>query len=155
MMEEVSVLERSAWRISQGRRLVRLGVLLFLLGLLNGFFIHSAVLPILARSAHLLALMAGTWLVAIGAVWPMLTLSRFASGVGLGLATYSAFLGWLVYLFAALSGAGGMFPLASSNLRGLWAAETIVQIAMITVALAFFMLCMMLLAGLRKPGPPR
>lgn len=149
-MKETDVREGSAWRARQGRGLIQSGILLFLLGLLNGFFVHAAAFPLLARSAHLVALMSGIWLTALGAAWPMLGIARFASGIAFVLALYSAFLGWFAYLLAAFWGAGGMFPLASGSFKGTPTEERIIHGGLTTVAVAFITLCVMLLVGLRN-----
>src|SRR4051795_4821274 len=58
-----------------GRSLLRHGVVLFLLGLVTGRLVHSLALPRMGLASHLQGVMNGTFLVALGLVWPHLRLS--------------------------------------------------------------------------------
>ena len=66
---------RAANPTPYGDRLLRLGVLLFLLGLLTGFAIPALTNPRMGLTSHLEALMNGMFLVLLGLLWPRLALS--------------------------------------------------------------------------------
>ena len=57
-----------------GRRLLRYGIVLFLLGLATGRLVESVPLPRMGLSSHLQGVMNGTFLVVLGLVWPQLRL---------------------------------------------------------------------------------
>ena len=57
------------------RRLIWHGMFLFLLGLLVGFAEGQVTNPRMGLAAHLEGLMNGTFLIALGAVWPFVRLS--------------------------------------------------------------------------------
>lgn len=134
---------------SEWRWLVAAGIVLFVVGLSNGFVIHSSPLPRLSLSAHLVALMGAGFLLALGALWPRLNLSRRLSRAGSVLAVYGFAFGWMIYYAAAELRAGGMFPLMSGTVRAAPALEQAISLALLTVALALIGLCGIVLAGLR------
>lgn len=135
--------------LRHARWIQRSGVLLFLLGLFNGFFVHTQAVPDVVLAAHLVAIMGGTFLIAIGLLWSGLRLSRRASGAGCWLAVYGFFSGWLPYLLAGVAGIGGMFPLAAGPAQGTAAQEEFMGIACATAAMAVIGLCALILWGLR------
>jgi (hydroxyamino)benzene mutase len=139
----------SDWMSRHARWMQRLGVLLFLFGLFNGFFVHAQALPGVVLAAHLVALMSGTFLIAVGLLWPKLRLGYRASLIGFSLAAYGFYGGWLLYLVAGVSGVGGMFPLAAGPARGTPSQEGLMGIAFATVAIAMIGFCAFLLWGLR------
>ena len=59
-----------------GHRLIQLGIILFLAGLLTGFVIPLMANPRVGLSSHLEGVMNGLLLVALGVIWPRLTLGR-------------------------------------------------------------------------------
>jgi (hydroxyamino)benzene mutase len=139
----------SDWMLRHARWMQRLGALLFLAGLFNGFFVHSQALPGVVLAAHLVALMSGTFLIAIGVLWPKLRIGYRTSLIGLSLAAYGFYCGWILYLIAGLSGVGGMFPLAAGAARGTPLQEGLIGIAFATAALAMIGFCALVLWGLR------
>ena len=141
------------WLSRHARWLQRSGVTLFLLGLLNGFVVHQPVLPRVVLEAHVIALMSGIFLIAIGIVWSRLRFGRALSRVGVGAALYGFTAGWLVYLVAGITGTGGMFPLAAGGVRGSALYEGLVSMALASAALAMIGLCVLLLWGLRGRAP--
>ncbi len=135
------------------RALTQAGVALFLIGLITGFFIHGALLPRLALGAHLMAIMGGIFMIALGSIWPQLKLGSVELRIALGLAVYGLYAGWLVYLLASIWNAGGMFPLAVGQRGGTAFEEAFVMTSLMTVAGALIGLCLLLLWGLRRDSP--
>ena len=64
---------------NDAQRLLRAGALLFLLALLVGLAVPRFTVPRLALSTHLLGIMQGTFLIAVGLLWPRLSLTRAGS----------------------------------------------------------------------------
>jgi hydroxylaminobenzene mutase len=92
------------------------GVLLFLLGLLNGFAIPRLRSPRLGLSAHLTGVQSGTFLIAAGLLWPKLALAPAWSG-GLANALWvSLYAVWLSLLLAGVFGAGHGLPIAGQGM---------------------------------------
>jgi hydroxylaminobenzene mutase len=93
------------------------GVVLFLLGLLNGFTISLGRSPRLGLSAHLTAVQSGTFLIAMGLLWPYIDVPAgwsVITGSVLWISLYSL---WLALLLAGLFGAGRGLPIAGGGVR--------------------------------------
>lgn len=134
---------------AEPRVLAGAGVGLLIISLGNGFVIKALPLPRLAQSAHLVGLIGAVFLIALGALWPSLQCSGRLSRIGVALALYGFLGAWLMYFAAAATGTGGMFPMASRGIRGTPAAENLMSLAMLTVAIALFALCGVVPSGLR------
>jgi hydroxylaminobenzene mutase len=92
------------------------GVVLFLLGLLGGFAIPRLRSPRLGLSAHLTALQGGTFLIAVGLMWPRLTLGDMMSGLLANGLWVSIDLVWLSLLLAGVFGAGQGLSIAGQGM---------------------------------------
>lgn len=88
-------------------RLARHGVIVLLLGLLTGFVIAGFHNRHLGDVAHLVGLIGGFGVIALGLLWPRLNLGRFWSGAGAWVTASSMYLSWLG---AALRGGLGSGP---------------------------------------------
>jgi hydroxylaminobenzene mutase len=130
--------------------LIRLGAILFLLGLLVGLWIPHFAAPRLALSAHLLAIAQATLLMVLGLVWSRLKLSSRQSRLGIGLAIYGFPAAWLATLLSALWNAGAtMMPMSSVGVYGTPAQESTIRILLISAALCQVVLALVVLWGLR------
>jgi (hydroxyamino)benzene mutase len=89
-----------------GRRLLRHGIALFLLGLVTDRLVQSLAVPRMGVASHLQGVMNGTFLVALGLVWPHLRLRALSLRAAYWLALAGAYLNWAVTLAAAAWGAG-------------------------------------------------
>jgi hydroxylaminobenzene mutase len=92
------------------------GALLFLIGLLTGFAIPRCRSPRLGLSAHLTGVQSGTFLIAIGLLWPRLTMSPMWSDVLANGTWASLYMVWLSLLLAAIFGAGRGLPIAGEGI---------------------------------------
>ncbi len=143
--------------VLQGRRLVQLGVLLFFFGLLAGLAasnfggaVHIFALPRAGLSAHLIALMQGTFLGVLGLLWPKLDLNRAGSRVAFWLIIYGFFGAWIANMLAGLWGAGGsMLPNAAGQAHGSTLQEGIIAIGLRTGAVSQIAALLLILWGLR------
>jgi hypothetical protein len=98
----------------EGRRLLQIGVALFLFASFEGFAVPHFAVPNLGRSVHALSAFVGVLFVAMGLVWPTLELGARAARTAFWLLIYSAFATIAAFLIAGVWGAGGsIIPLAS------------------------------------------
>lgn len=139
-------------RANDARLLFGAGVVLLAISLINGFLIGSLPLVRLALSAHLVGLIGSAFLIGLSASWPLLALTARASRIGSRSAVYGFCVGWVVYFIGAATGAGGMFPMASGNTRGSLVLEGALSIVLLSVAIALFALCAIVLKGVRDAG---
>lgn len=136
----------------RAHRLLQLGVLLFLAGLLTGFAIPALVNPRMALSSHLEGVLNGLFLVALGLIWPRLRLAPAAAAVTFWLAVYGTFANWAATLLAAAWGAGRMMPIAAGAHHGSATQETVIMLLLVTLSIAMVAACALVLWGLRGGG---
>lgn len=137
----------------RAHRLLQLGVLLFLVGLLTGFAIPALVNPRMGLSSHLEAVLNGLFLVVLGLIWPRLRLRPAAATTTFWLAVYGTFANWAATLLAALWGAGRrMMPIAAGSHHGSTAQETVIAVLLLSLAVAMLAVCALVLWGLRGGG---
>lgn len=92
------------------------GLLLFMLGLLNGLVIPRLRSPRLGLSAHLTALQSASVLIAVGLLWPKLAIAApwdLVLGHGLWISLYAV---WFALFLAGLFGAGRGLPIAGQGM---------------------------------------
>ena len=137
-------------RRSGGRRLLQVGIALFLLGLLTGLAVPAFANPRMALASHIEAVMNGTFLVLLGLVWPTLRLSPRLLNAAFWFAVYGAFTNWLATLLAAVWRAGNpMMPLAAQGSVGTPTQELVLKALLVSLALAMIAACVLVLFGLR------
>lgn len=140
-------------RRSDGRRLLQLGITLFLLGLLTGLAVPALANPRMALASHIEAVMNGTFLVLLGLVWPALVLSPRLLNAAFWLAVYGAFTNWIATLLAAAWRAGNpMMPIAAQGSVGSPTQELVLRALLVSLALAMISACVLVLIGLRGPA---
>jgi len=136
-----------------GRRLLRAGALLFLLGLLVGFAIPSLANPRMGLSSHLEGVMNGMLLLVLGVIWERLRLGPRNHQLGVGLALFGTYANWGTTLLAAVIGAGEpMMPFAAAGFTGSAVEEGLIAAGLIALSLAMVGVSGLVLWGLR--GPP-
>ena len=146
----METLELSDSRAREGKRLLRVGILLFLFALLVGLAVPRFAVPRLGLSTHLLGLMQGTFLLVAGSLWPQLKLTRAVSRAGSYLAVYGCIAAWTANLLGALWGAGNsMLPIAAGQARGNVVQERIIAAGLVTAAVSLIAMAMIILWGLR------
>src|SRR5581483_1290947 len=112
------------------------GLLLFLLGLLNGFAIPLGKSPRIGLSAHLTAVQSGTFLIAVGLLWPQLSLSPTWSAWLAGALALSLYAIWAALLLGGLFGAGRNLPIAGQGVTTTPAKQAVVTALMGSGSLA-------------------
>lgn len=139
----------SEMHLDYGRKLIRSGILLFLLALITGFMIPLLQNPRMGLSSHLEGTMNGMLLVIIGLIWPKLILTDKLYRWCFTLALFGTFTNWLTTLLAAVWGAGGeMMPIAAGNLQGSVWQEIIIKFGLVSLSLCMIIVCGLLLWGL-------
>lgn len=135
-----------------GHRLLQVGGLLLLLGLVVGLGVPGFTVPRLALSTHLLGIMQGTFLMVGGLLWPKLRFTRSASRIGHGLAIYGCLAAWAANLLGAVWGAGNsMLPMAAGGARGSSFQEGAIRVLLVSAALSLITVAILILWGLRTP----
>lgn len=134
------------------RRLFWHGMLLFVLGLVTGLFEQQLKNPRMGLAAHLEGLMNGIFLLALGAAWQDVRLSRRMAGVAFGTALYGAYANWAATTLAAVLGTAAMTPLTSGVFKGQPWQELLVAFGFASVALTMLVSSALLLWGFRKSG---
>ncbi len=133
----------------QSDRLLFLGMLLFLIGLVFALFIPVMANPRMGLSAHLEGVLNGLFLLLLGLIWHKLALSERTLSYIFWLTVYGSFANFLAVSMAAMTGAGKMMPIAGGK-EGTTVIEGIISFLLISLALAMILVCTMVLTGLYR-----
>jgi hydroxylaminobenzene mutase len=134
----------------QSNRLIYLGVLLLLLGLITGLLVPALANPRMAVSSHIEGVLNGMLLIIFGLIWPRMALSPRWFNITFWLAIYGTFMNWLGILVAAVFDAGAMLNVLAEGQEGSPAAEGFVTFSLLSLSLAMIMVSISILVGLRK-----
>lgn len=130
----------------QADRLVLWGLVLFLIGLVAGLLVPHTANPRMGLAAHLEGVMNGMFLMLLGLLWNRLLLSGALLKAAFILALYGTFANLLAVLLAALTGLGGMMPMAGGK-AGAGVAEAVISFLLVSLALSMIALCIIMIAG--------
>ncbi len=148
-------MENSYHKKQKSDRLLFLGVLLFLLGLIIGLFIPMMTNPRMGLSAHLEGIMNGIFLIILGLIWPKLVLNEKWLNSAFWLTLYGSFANYLAVTISAITGYGKMMPIAGGK-EGASVVEGLIAFLLISLSLAMILVCIILLIGLfnymKKPA---
>ncbi len=133
----------------QSDRLIFLGVLLFLSGLLIGLFIPMMTNPRMGLTAHLEGVMNGMFLVILGLIWNRLVINGRWLSYTFWLTLYGSFANFVAVTIAAITGAGKMMPIAGGK-EGTPVVEGLISALLITLALSMIFVCVIVLTGLYR-----
>lgn len=132
------------------RKLIRYGMLLFLLGLITGLAIPFLVNPRMGLSSHLEGLMNGMFLILLGLIWNYLRLSIRILRLTYFLALYATFTNWATTLLAAIWGAGAqLMPIAGGQFNGQAWQEGLIMFGLISLSASIIIVSLIVLWGLR------
>jgi (hydroxyamino)benzene mutase len=137
------------------RSLMWHGMLLFLLGLLIGFAEGQVANPRMGLAAHLEGLMNGTFLIALGAVWPAVRLAPTPAAVAYWTVLYGTYMNVVVTTFAAVVGASSLSPITGSGHSAPVWQETLVTAGFGTVGIAMLVASALILWGLQQANTDR
>jgi len=131
------------------RRLKILGMILFLLGLLNGFILMQLKNPRMGLAAHLEAVMNGTFLVVCGFIWTELHLSKSLRKILLVILVYGAFSNWIFTLLSAVFGTSQTTPISGAGFAGTTIQENLVTAGLASVGITMLFSLLIIIYGLR------
>jgi hydroxylaminobenzene mutase len=132
-------------------RLLALGLVLFLLGLLTGIAVPILKNPRMGVASHLQGMTNGPFLVLVGLMWPYLHLSHAWQIVAVVLLVYGTYANWLATQLGSLWGAGHRFaPGATGEHRAAATQERIVDLLLITLAPAMVVATVLLIVGILR-----
>ena len=121
------------------RRLLVLGALLFLLGLLTGLASGAFANPRMGLSAHLEGVMNGIFMIALGAAWGHVRLARRAERIAFWALAFGTSANWGTTLLAALWGTGRMTPIAAAGRSAAPWQEIMVSAGLVLLSLAMLL----------------
>jgi hydroxylaminobenzene mutase len=133
-----------------GHRLIQLGVLLFLLGLLVGFVIPLLANPRAGLTSHLEGVMNGMFLILLGLIWPRLELGSKMLTATFWLVIYGTFLNFGGTFLAGLWDTGRFMPIASPEPTAAAWQENVVDFCLFSISFAMVIVCGIVLYGLRR-----
>lgn len=129
--------------------LFKLGLILFVIGLLTGFAIPLLKNPRMGLASHLEGLLNGMFLALLGLLWPHIHLSHAWGITAVTLIVYSAFANWLAGLLAAAWGAGRKFaPIAAADYEASSVKERIVGVLLVSLSVAIVIGVVIVIVGL-------
>ncbi len=124
------------------------GVLLFLLGLLNGFVLQQFANPRMALSAHLAAMQNALVLVVFGLVQKYLHQTAAAARWCYWLGVYGLYAIWVSLLLAAIWGTSGATPIAGAGFSASAGRENTVNVLLYSGSLAITVCTVLVLRAL-------
>lgn len=137
-------------QLNYSQKLIQLGFLLFLLGLITGFAIPLVTNPRVALSSHLEGILNGLFLIGLGLVWQRLQLGNTMKVITFGLSIYGTFANWLATLLSAIWGAGALsMPIASHHYQGTEIQEILIKSLLLSLSIAMVFVCIFVIWGLR------
>jgi (hydroxyamino)benzene mutase len=129
--------------------LFKLGLILFLLGLLTGLAGPAVKNPRMALASHLEAILNGMFLVLLGLLWPHVDLPYAWGVTAVVLIVYAGYANWLATLLAAFWGAGRKFaPIAAGDHQGTAAKESVVSFLLVSLSVAVVIGVVIVIVGL-------
>jgi (hydroxyamino)benzene mutase len=130
--------------------LFRLGLVLFMIGLITGFVIPVMKNPRMGLSSHLEGVLNGMFLALLGLLWPHVHLSHGWRVTAVALLVYAAYMNWLATLLAAAWGAGRkLAPIASAgHHEASTVKETVVNVLLLSLGVAVVIGVAILIVGL-------
>jgi (hydroxyamino)benzene mutase len=135
------------------RRLMWHGMCLFLLGLLTGFSETHFANTRMGLAAHLEGVMNGILLVALGAAWKELRLSRLSKILAYWTALCGTYGNWFVTVLAATFGTAALSPITSAGHNGQAWQESLVTAGFMIVGITIVVCSVLFLWGLRSRAP--
>ena len=129
--------------------LFKLGLILFVIGLLTGFAIPVLKNPRMGLASHLEGLLNGMFLALLGLLWPHVHLTHGWGVTAVVLIVYSAYANWLGTLLAAVWGAGRtLTPIASGDHQASKLKEGVFGFLLLSLSLAIVVGVVIVIVGL-------
>lgn len=132
-------------------KLIQLGVVLFLIGLLTGFTMPLLQNQRMGLSSHLEGIQNGIFLMIFGLIWERIELSEKYLKWSFNLAIYGTYTNWLTTFLAALWGAGSeMMPIAGQSMKGTILQEVMIKFGLVSLSISMIVVCIFIILGLKK-----
>jgi len=129
--------------------LVKLGLILFVLGLLTGLAIPMLKNPRMGLASHLEGVLNGMFLALLGVLWPHVRLPHTWAVTAVVLIVYSAYANWLATLLAAAWGAGRkLAPIAAGDHEASRLKEGVFAFLLVSLSVAILVGVVIVIAGL-------
>jgi hydroxylaminobenzene mutase len=129
--------------------LFKLGLILFVIGLLTGFAIPVLKNPRMGLTSHLEGVLNGMFLALLGLLWPHVHLTHTWGVTAVVLIVYSAYANWLGALLAAAWGAGRkLAPIAAGDHEASKLKESIFGLLLISLSVAIVIGVVIVIVGL-------
>lgn len=129
--------------------LLKLGLALFLLGLVTGFAVPTLRNSRMGLSSHLEGVLNGMFLALLGLAWPHVHLPHSWALTAVVLIVYSAYANWLATLLAAAWGAGRKFaPIAAGDHEASGIKESVVAFLLVSLSVAIVVGVVIVIVGL-------
>jgi len=129
--------------------LFKLGLILFVIGLLTGFAVPALKNRRMGLSSHLEGVLNGIFLTLLGLLWPHVHLAHAWGVTAVALIVYAAYANWLATLLAAAWGAGRRFaPIAAGDHEAAKSKESISNFLLITLSVAILIGVVIIFVGL-------
>jgi hydroxylaminobenzene mutase len=129
--------------------LFKLGLILFVIGLLTGFAIPMLKNPRMGLTSHLEGVLNGMFLALLGLLWPHVHLTHTWGVTAVVLIVYSAYANWLGALLAAAWGAGRkLAPIAAGDHEASKLKESIFGFLLISLSVAIVIGVVIVIVGL-------
>lgn len=138
---------------NRGRVLMRLGAILFLVGLIVGLIAWRLANPRMGLSSHLEGVMNGTFLIAVGLLWVHLKLGRFLKTALFWLAIYGTYSNVAATLLAAWWPAGEFLSIAATTPRGTDDQEQVIMNLLTSTSVTIILSSALIVFGLRGRTP--
>ena len=135
---------------SHSDRLIYLGILLFLFGLITGLLVPAFANPRMGVSSHIEGVLNGMLLVILGLIWTRLNLSERWLKISFWLAVYGTFANFLGILIAAIFNGGKMLGVVAEGKEGSPLVEGIIGFCLISLSIAMIIVSIATLVGLRR-----
>jgi hydroxylaminobenzene mutase len=135
------------------RRLLRLGALLFFLGLVNGGAVSVFTNSRMGLSSHLAGVQNGMVLMIFGLLWARLDLTPGLLRLTERCAIFSMYAIWLALLLAAIFGTSRTTPIAGAGHEGALWQEAVVALLLYTGSAAILVAAAFVFRGLCGRGP--
>lgn len=130
-------------------KLILLGLILFLIGLIIGLSVPLLHNPRMGLSAHLEGITNGIFLMLLGLIWNRLVLTDRWKQITYVLLVYGTFANITAVLLAAITGFGKMMPIAGGK-EGTNPIEVIISFLLVSLALAMLFVLSMVIIGYRN-----
>lgn len=129
--------------------LFKLGLILFVIGLLTGFAIPVLKNPRMGLTSHLEGILNGMFLALLGLLWPHVHLTHGWGVTAVVLIVYAAYANWLGTLLAAAWGAGRkLAPLAAGDHEASNVKESVFGFLLISLSVAIVTGVVIVIVGL-------